>query len=338
MSVSGTMLPAAGMATVLATLYLVRQVTGWFSRLNAESTSKIVQTMEDPSSLKPVICPSVFSEPCKSLSIVIPAFNEEDRLPAAMEETLAYLEARRRLQGPYFTFEVVVVDDGSTDGTAKVVFGYIRKHGLDTIRLLRLPANRGKGCAVKEGMLSARGQRILMMDADGATKVSDLDKLEEKLTSMAPPAGKAGSGAGAPLGMVYGSRHHLQGKACAKRAWYRNILMHGFHVLVLLVAGPLSPKDTQCGFKLFTRRAAQVLVPNQRLQRWCFDVELTLLAQALSVPIEEVGVNWTEIPGSKIRVTSIMHMALELAGLQLAYKWMNLWNVRSEAEIGKAHN
>jgi len=277
-----------------------------------------------------VTCPSLFAEPSKSLSVVIPAYNEQSRLPATLEEALAYLDSRRRRKGPCFTYEILIVDDGSSDGTCKTVFGYIRKYGFDTIRLLRLPKNRGKGCAVKQGMLCARGCSILMMDADGATKMADLEKLDTELLAL---TGRKGPNE--PV-VVFGSRHHLQSKAQARRSWHRNILMHGFHLLVLLVAGPACPKDTQCGFKLFNRKAAQVLVPNQRLQRWCFDVELTWLAHRLGVPVGEVGVNWTEIPGSKIRITSIIHMACELLGVEVAYKWLGLWNVRTEAEIAKA--
>ncbi len=106
--------------------------------------------------------------------------------------------------------------------------------------------------------------------------------------------------------------------------------MHRWHAL-LPAGGAI--RDTQCGFKLFTRRAAGVVFNNQRLQRWCFDVELIYLAHSLGIPVSEVSVQWTEIPGSKIRVTSIIHMAWELLTLKIAYQWLHAWPVASEAQL-----
>jgi dolichyl-phosphate beta-glucosyltransferase len=89
----------------------------------------------------------VFGEPTKDLSIIIPAYNEEDRLPATLTETLSYLQRRRDRQGAYFTWEVIIVDDGSKDGTVRAAADFVRKHGFDAVRVLRLPRNRGKGYA-----------------------------------------------------------------------------------------------------------------------------------------------------------------------------------------------
>ncbi|EFN51845.1 hypothetical protein CHLNCDRAFT_27604 [Chlorella variabilis] len=295
-----------------------------FARLDADSQLKPFELEHRAPDGKPVPCPSIFSEPTKDLTVVIPAYNEEDRLPATLQETLSYLQRRRDRQGPYFTYEVIIVDDGSRDGTVQVAADFARKHGFDAVRVLRLPQNRGKGYAVKSGMLCSRGQRLLMMDADGATKVSDLECLEAKLAEISSErasalAGKTGTKYRCTgLGLVLGSRAHIQDSATAKRSALRNFLMHGFHVLVMMVVGN-QIRDTQCGFKLFTRSAAQQLYSNQRLQRWCFDVELVYLAQRLKVPMAEVQVNWTEIPGSKIRLTSMVHMALELAMIKMGY-------------------
>jgi dolichyl-phosphate beta-glucosyltransferase len=163
--------------------------------------------------------------------------------------------------------------------------------------------------------------------------------------------------------MALGSRAHLQAAAVAQRTPLRNALMHGFHLAVRLAAGEgvvassaasgggagsgkagnnhrhnhQGIRDTQCGFKLATRRAAASLFSNQRLQRWCFDVELALLASRLGVPLREVGVCWTEMPGSKIRPTSVLHMAWELCVLRLAYGvlpslGLGGWAVRGEAD------
>ncbi|KAL4439689.1 hypothetical protein ABPG75_002690 [Micractinium tetrahymenae] len=316
---------------------MAKLVWGAFARLNADSQLKVADfAFEDPSSLRKVPCPSIFSEPSKELTVVIPAYNEEQRLPATLQETLSYLQRRRDRQGASFTYEVIIVDDGSRDGTVRAASEYVRKHGFDAVRVLRLPQNRGKGYAVKSGMLCSRGQRLLMMDADGATKVPDLERLEAKLADISSDKASAvTAGSGAGLGFVLGSRAYMQEAATAKRSALRNFLMHGFHMLVMVVVGN-QIRDTQCGFKLFTRAAAQQLYSNQRLQRWCFDVELVYLAQQLQIPMAEVQVNWTEIPGSKIRLTSIVHMALELAMIKTGYGG-GLWTVRGPQEVGKLH-
>ena len=214
-----------------------------------------------------------------------------------------------------------------------------RERGLDTVRVLRLPANRGKGAAVRAGALIARGERLLFMDADGATRVADLDALDAALDKVAirgwPGSGKGGADASRAslplLGAAFGSRAHLAAGAAAKRAWHRNLLTQGFHVLVVAVAGP-AIKDTQCGFKLFTRSAARALFGNQRTGRWCFDVELVLLAARFGIPVAEVSVGWAEVPGSKVRLTSIAHMALELCALGIGYG-SGAWVARGEAEL-----
>lgn len=241
------------------------------------------------------------------------------------------------------------MDDGSADGTAGVGFAAARERGLDTVRVLRLPANRGKGAAVRAGALVARGDRLLFMDADGATRMADLDALDAALDGVAvrgwpgkAPGGGGGggakAGAGAPsssplplLGAAFGSRAHLAAGAAAKRAWHRNLLTRGFHLLVIAVAGP-AIKDTQCGFKLFTRSASRALFGNQRLSRWCFDVELAVLAARFGIPVAEVSVGWAEVPGSKVRLTSIFHMFLELCALGVGYG-SGAWVARGEAEL-----
>ncbi|KAF6265307.1 nucleotide-diphospho-sugar transferase [Scenedesmus sp. NREL 46B-D3] len=322
--------------------YVVRQVLAFWARLDKNSSEGLQLQLEDPSSVKPLLCPSIWGTATKRLSIVVPAYNEEDRLPATLDETLAYLQRRRNKAGPAFTYEVIIVDDGSKDSTAAVAMGFVKRHGVDAVRLLRLPYNCGKGRAVREGMLVARGELCLMMDADGATRVSDMELLEAAVKEVAVASWGKGRfltsnpraqlpDAAGPLAVAVGSRAHLEKAALAQRSKLRNFLMHGFHFLVTLVAGH-AVADTQCGFKLFTRRAAAVMYTNQRLQRWCFDVELLYLAQALGVPVKEVQVQWMEMPGSKIRPTSILHMAFELATLKLAYQWLALWRVAEEAD------
>lgn len=175
-----------------------------------------------------------------------------------------------------------------------------------------------------QGMLCSRGQLLLMLDSDGATKFSDLEKLEYQMQrSMIE---KMASVVDTPMA-VWGSRAHLEKQALATRKWYRNLLMKGFHLFVCMVAGG-GIRDTQCGFKMFTRAAAQKLFQNMRLTRWCFDVELLYLCNRLHFPVHEVAVTWTEIPGSKINLLSIAHMLLELLFVHLGYG-LHIWEVHT---------
>lgn len=326
-------LPLPSQLLLLAAgLIMLRMLRSWMARLDADARFRAADaTLEDPSQLAPVPAPSLFDDPTKSLTIVIPAYNEADRLPGTLEETMAYLSRRRDRQGPNFTYEVLVVDDGSRDGTAAAAFTFVRRHGFDAVRVLRLPGNRGKGFAVRSGALAARGEAVLMMDADGATRVSEVEKLEAKMGELCGLSVGGRPALGAAAGFVLGSRAHLQEAAIAQRTWVRNVLMHGFHFLVTLVVGP-AIRDTQCGFKLFTRPAARALFPNQRLQRWAFDVELVRLAADLKVPTAEVAVAWAEIPGSKVRVTSVAHMAFELAAVAVGYG-SGAWRAEGPQEL-----
>ena len=146
----------------------------------------------------------------------------------------------------------------------------------------------------------------------------------------------AGGGAGArrrrlgPAGAV-GSRAHMQDEATATRTFLRNFLMHGFHLLCMLVVGPRI-RDTQCGFKAFTRAAARQIFPGQRLQRWSFDLEVIYLAQRAGVPVREVGVNWEEKDGSKLKVNSMVHMGFEVFLLLVCYRITGLWKPETPCE------
>ncbi|KAJ6837037.1 dolichyl-phosphate beta-glucosyltransferase-like [Iris pallida] len=289
---------------------------------------------EDPNSLNKVPCPTIFDPAEKYISLIIPAFNEEHRLPGALVETMNYLQ-QRSAADKSFTYEVLIVDDGSTDKTSKVAFDFVRKYKIDRVRVILLGRNHGKGEAIRKGMLHSRGELLLMLDADGATKVTDLEKLECQIHMLAKKNKEIKSLSGASDDSsqklsdievaAFGSRAHLEKQALATRKWYRNFLMKGFHLVVLLAAGP-GIRDTQCGFKMFTRAAAQKLFTNIRLKRWCFDVELVYLCKHLNIPMIEVSVNWSEIPGSKVRLTSIIHMLFELVLIRLGYG-LGIWKV-----------
>ncbi|XP_037543913.1 dolichyl-phosphate beta-glucosyltransferase [Nematolebias whitei] len=254
--------------------------------------------------------PSVHDPSSRDLSVVIPAYNEELRMPVMLDEAIEFLENRQK-QNPSFTYEVIVVDDGSKDKTTEVASRYTRKYGADKVRVLTLVKNRGKGGAVRMGTMSSRGKLILMADADGATKFSDIEKIEAGLKNLHPGPEN--------LAISCGSRAHLEKEAVAQRSVFRTFLMYGFHFLVwfLCVRGI---RDTQCGFKLFTREAALKTFSCLHVERWAFDVELLYIAQCFKIPIAEVAVNWTEIEGSKlVPFWSWLQMGRDLIFIRLRY-------------------
>ncbi|NXA41237.1 ALG5 glucosyltransferase, partial [Eudromia elegans] len=254
--------------------------------------------------------PSIYDPATRELSVVVPSYNEEDRLPLMMDEALDYLEKRQK-QDPSFTYEVIVVDDGSKDQTKEVALKYSKKYGSDKVRVLPLVKNRGKGGAVRMGVFSSRGEKILMADADGATKFPDIEKVEEGLKNLQPlPNG---------MGISCGSRAHLEKDSIAKRSYFRTLLMYGFHFLVWFLCVK-EIRDTQCGFKLLTRKAAEETFTTLHIERWAFDVELLYIAQRLKIPIAEVAVNWTEIEGSKlVPFWSWLQMGRDLLFIRLRY-------------------
>lgn len=160
-----------------------------------------------------------------------------------------------------FTWELIIVNDGSRDRTAAVAMDYVRREGSDRVRLLNLFRNSGKGAAVRKGAARARGQFILMADADGATKFSDVDALLAGVGRVIRPNGE---------GVAIGSRAHAGGAGGggkATRSPLRRVLMWGFHAYMTAMVGGSGIQDTQCGFKLFTRPAARKLFDVLHIER-----------------------------------------------------------------------
>jgi dolichyl-phosphate beta-glucosyltransferase len=186
------------------------------------------------------------------------------------------------------TWEIIIINDGSKDKTADVAMQTVNSLGSDSVRLLNLYKNSGKGAAVRKGMMRARGKYLLMADADGATRAADLVRLLDKLQEKEQP----GHG-----GVAIGSRAHMHeasstdnaaaasGGRKVSRSRLRRITMWGFHTFLSIMVGGAGIKDTQCGFKLFSREAARQLFPVQHIERWAFDVELVYLAARLKVPM-----------------------------------------------------
>jgi dolichyl-phosphate beta-glucosyltransferase len=233
-----------------------------------------------------------------SLSIVIPAYNEAKRLPATLERIR---DCFAGVTGSMVLGELIVVDDGSRDGTHAAAGAFAASLPL---RVLPMPVNRGKGAAVRTGMLAATGDRVLFYDADGATPPEEILNL-----------GAAMDASGADVAI--GSRVNPE-QGIVTMSWYRRLIGRVYHAL----CAPLVPglQDTACGCKLFTAAAAKDLFSRQTIDRFAFDVEILFLAHRLGYRIEEVRVAWTAVEGSKVRIVRDgVNMFRSVAGLYLAW-------------------
>ncbi|CAF0832966.1 unnamed protein product [Adineta ricciae] len=274
----------------------------------------------DPKSKSRNKFPSLNDPPSKYLSVIIPAYKEVDRLPSMIKDTMSYLE-NRQAKDSSFTYELIIVDDGSPDKTSEVALQYSAQYGTDIVRVLTLDANRGKGGAVRMGVLSARGQWILFADADGATQFSDFSKVEKRALDRMKDNNV----------VVCGSRRHLEKESVAQRSAFRTLLMYVFHFEVWLFAVK-SIRDTQCGFKLFSRESARRIFSQMHVERWSFDVELLYIAEHLNIPIVEVDVNWQEIPGSKLDpFTASFQMGIDILAIWLRYV-LQIWTIQRKIE------
>jgi dolichyl-phosphate beta-glucosyltransferase len=212
------------------------------------------------------------------LSVVVPAYNEETRIGQTLRRMLEYLDAQN------YTFELLIVDDGSTDNTRAVV----RETAADreNVRVLHYAENRGKGYAVRYGMLHAAGDFILFSDADLATPIEEAEKLFNSQRKGDE--------------VVIASRD-LPGSVLERRqSALREFGGKLFNRCVQMIAVP-GIRDTQCGFKLFTRAAAQNIFSRCQIDNFSFDVEVLYLARQLGYPIVEVPVRWIHREGSKVR-------------------------------------
>jgi len=255
--------------------------------------------------------PSLDDEPSCDLTVVVPAYNEEKRLPKMLQECTAYLDQN----GGHF--EIIIVDDGSKDSTSETVIQWSQRLGSNKLRLLKLEKNLGKGGAVRRGMLVSRGKHLLFADADGATTFSELAKMTSLMAKIENEEGH---------GVICGSRAHLEADSIANRSLFRTILMYGFHLCVKIF-GCRTIHDTQCGFKLFTRRTARIMFRSCHIERWAFDVELLKIGEMLKIPMAEVAVQWTEIEGSKLNpLLASIQMFKDLFFLWLRYA-VGAWKI-----------
>lgn len=217
------------------------------------------------------------------LSIIVPCYNEEQRLGSTLDEIALFVSRRTE------PVEVIVVDDGSRDGTAAVA----ERHVCPGLRVIRTEENQGKGHAVRTGMLAALGDLRLFTDADGSTSMTEYAKLEAALTGMSNP-GVALASIGVGAAEVQRAQRGLRPLAGRVGNWL---------IRVLAVPGI---SDTQRGFKLFTAEAAEDIFSRCVIDRWAFDVEVLALASHLGYDMAEVAVTWAHKDDSRVTAFSYL--------------------------------
>ncbi len=235
-----------------------------------------------------------------SVSVIIPAYNEAVRLPQTLAATADYFAAREE------AFELLVVDDGSTDETAAVVSAFAAQRPTLDIQCLSYGGNRGKGYAVRYGMLRAGGERRVFCDADLATPAEEYDVVFAAMEEQNVPIG-------------IGSRPLRASSLLVHQPWYREQLGRSFNAAVQLLAVP-GIKDTQCGFKIFTADAAKAVFSRCRVDGFAFDSEALFIARRLGYGIAEVPIRWSHKDGSKVSmVRDGLRMLLDLSRI----RWMH---------------
>ena len=342
---------------------------------------------------------AIIEPPDVFLSVIVPAYNEQNRLGKMLSDAVGYLETAyplssaapppqpppslpprtasgRKLQsnghaGPGARsrshsrsralpggWEILVVSDGSTDATVATALDFAASLPANSpargaIRVVALTRNRGKGGAVVHGLRHARGAYAVFADADGATRFRDVARLlataraGEDLQGRAVAVGSrahlqqkrqkrekarqrhANGSAGAPgrrrsssSGTGGGSGSSSNSDAVVERSWFRTFLMRSFHVFLWLLTPRATGRirDTQCGFKLFSRAALRDIVPYMHCEGWIFDVEMLMLAEAAGIHVAEVPVTWREVQGSKLNVVrDSLGMAYGLGMLRAAW-------------------
>jgi dolichyl-phosphate beta-glucosyltransferase len=230
------------------------------------------------------------------LSVIIPAYNEARRLPKTMEEVDEYLSRQD------YSYEIIVVSDGSKDTTAMLV-----RELSSVIRNLRLidnEENQGKGAVVRQGMLEARGEYRLFTDADNSTSIDQIEKMW--------PEFERG------FEVVIGSRDVRGAVLDPPQPFLRGVILgEGFKLMRKFIVGLWRIQDTQCGFKCFTRKAAENIFSRCRINRWAFDPEILVIAQKLGYRIKEIPVYWKNDAESKVKLNSIPKFVIDLMRIKL---------------------
>ncbi len=237
-------------------------------------------------------------------TIVIPAYNEALRIGKTLDIMLSFLKDKE------YSWELLVVDDGSKDATVEVV-AEREKTYPGKVRLLVQSVNRGKGAAVRAGMLAAKGEYVLFADADNSTPIQELDRFHDIKDSA---------------DILIGSRYLKDSKVEIKQPWYRIVISRTSNLLIqaFLVDGI---RDTQCGFKMFHHQAAHDIFTRMKVDGFGFDMEALALAEVLGYSIKEVPVSWYDAPNSRLRPVKD---TLRTLG-DLVYIKLNIWTGKYKA-------
>lgn len=240
------------------------------------------------------------------LSVIIPVYNEERRLPKTLIEINKYLRKRT------YEYEIIVVSDGSKDRTAEVVEEM--KSKVANLRLIDNKENHGKGFVVRQGMMAAQGNYRLFTDADNSTSIDQVEKIL--------PYFQKG------FDIVIGSRDAKRAVIANPQPWYRQMLGNAFNLLVQIIVGLWGIWDTQCGFKALTTKAVEDISPRCKIDRWAFDPEILKIGKKLGYKIKEVPIVWMNDPESKVKFKGMVRMGFDL----LKIRW-NLITKKYEKEI-----
>ncbi len=235
----------------------------------------------------------------KLLSVIIPAFNESDRLGPRLKPVLAYLDSN------YPKFELIIVDDGSRDDTREKVSESIKSE--KRAMLISYTPNRGKGFAVKTGVLASKGDTVLFMDADLSTPLTEIPRILSLLEGN---------------DIVIGSRGSARSQVDKPAPLYRRLASFIFDQIKYFLVGLRNIKDTQCGFKVFRGEVARMLFQKSQVERFMFDVEILYLAQKSNLKIVEMPVSWADVPGSHVKFwEGIVNMFKDLWRIRYTNKY-----------------
>lgn len=227
------------------------------------------------------------------LSVIVPAYNEEKRLPQTLKEIDEYLKTQN------YGSEIIVVSDGSTDRTNEITKNLMAE--IKNLRLLEFPKKRGKGFGVRQGMLEAEGDYRLFTDADNSTSVDQVEK-------MLPYFSEG-------YDIVIGSRD-IKGAILDPQPWQRRFTGEAFKLVRKIIVGLWEIEDTQCGFKCFTKKAAGNVFSKCKIDHFSFDAEVLSIAKKFKYKIKESPIYWKNDLASKVKFKSMVKMALDLVKIK----------------------
>jgi dolichyl-phosphate beta-glucosyltransferase len=229
------------------------------------------------------------------LSVIIPAFNEEKRLPKTLSDIDSYLSK----QG--YSYEIIVVSDGSTDRTVEVVKNLMPK--IKNLKVIEFKENKGKGFGVKEGMLKAKGKYRIFTDADNSTSIDQIEKMFHWFESG--------------YDIVIGSRDIKGAVLDPPQKAFRRLTGEIFKYLRKIIVGLWDIEDSQCGFKGFREKSVRVIFPKSKIVHFGFDPEILVIGKKMGYKIKEIPIYWKNDPKSKVKFKSMVKMGIDLLKIRL---------------------